>query len=106
MGNFAVSVYYWRERRSDANILLHFILPGLATLVLLAPLVASVYPLPPFPTNLPIIILPIWLIGGFFVNRWLRRNRPLALQSAARLIFNESDPAAGAAAGDTPGATS
>lgn len=106
MGNFAVSVYYWRERRSDANILLHFILPGLATLVLLAPLVASVYPLPPFPTNLPIIILPIWLIGGFFVNRWLRRNRPLALQSAARLIFNESDPAAGAAAGDTPAATS
>lgn len=106
MGNFAVSVYFWREQRSEANILLHFILPGLATLILLAPLVASVYPLPPFPTNLPIVILPIWLIGGFFVNRWLRQHRPLALESAAKVIFNEPAGDLEADTGDTPAATS
>lgn len=90
MGNVAVMVYYRRERRDEINPLLHFVLPGLATLLLLAPLWASVWPFPAYPFNIAVYLVPIWLVLGFIVTRWLQASKPGALAQAGKMIFEEA----------------
>jgi amino acid transporter len=72
VANVGVMVYYWRERRSEFNWLLHFILPVGTSAVLLYSLYKSFSPAPAYPYNYSPEIVAGWFLIGVGVLIYLR----------------------------------
>ena len=64
VANVGVVVYYWRERRSEFNWFLHFILPVGTSIVLLYSLYKSFTPFPAYPYNWSPAIVGVWFLIG------------------------------------------
>lgn len=92
MGNVSVFFYYRREHPEEFNSLLHLVLPGIAVVMLVITLGASVYPLPTYPTRIAMYIVVAWLVIGAALTVWLMRNRPEALARSGQMIFEEAEP--------------
>ncbi len=67
MANAAVFAYYFRQRRSDFNIILHVLFPLISTAALIYALVYSFIPFPASPYKYAPLIDGLWLVLGIVV---------------------------------------
>jgi amino acid transporter len=63
----ATGVYFWRERRSEFNPVLHLLLPVVVTVALVWSEYKSVVPLPPAPTRYALWFFVGWAVIGVVV---------------------------------------
>jgi amino acid transporter len=93
MANAAVFAYYYWQRRSEFNIILHIIFPLVSTGALIYALVYSFIPFPASPFNWAPLIDGLWLFLGVvvLVVMWLQHNDRWLLTAGAAL--GESEPA-------------
>jgi amino acid transporter len=96
----ATIVFYWRQRRSEFNVVLHGLVPALGIAALVGPLTYQYSPLPPYPIRYANWIAIGWLALGVLVTAWVARYRRQALDDAER-IFADADGVAPATGGAT-----
>jgi amino acid transporter len=82
LSNIGVFKFYWTERRSQFNWLLHGVVPASATIAVAYVGYKSVIPLPPAPEEFAPVMIGIWLLIGAGIliylqatgkQEWLRR---------------------------------
>jgi amino acid transporter len=89
--NVGVTRYYWRERRSEFNYVLHLAFPILGTAALLWLGYKTVNPFPASPNNWAPIIVGIWFLLGLTVLLIMRsRGREEWLLRAGRHAFEDT----------------
>jgi amino acid transporter len=72
MANAAVFAFYFRQRRSDFNIILHVVFPLISTAALIYALVYSFIPFPASPYKYAPLIDGLWLLLGIVVLAVMR----------------------------------
>lgn len=91
MGNLACFLLYWRQRRSEFNVLMHLIFPIISSAALIYALIKSFQPFPPRPYDLSPLIDGIWLAIGLGILVWLKlKGREQWLHRAGRALGEES----------------
>jgi amino acid transporter len=63
----ATGAYFWRERRSEFNPVLHLVFPVVVTVALVWSEYKSVVPLPPAPTRYALWFFVGWAVVGFVI---------------------------------------
>jgi amino acid transporter len=88
--SLAVIRFYWREYRSEFSWLRHAVLPVATVMVMLLPIYGQLHPLPAYPNNWAVYIIPIWMVlgGGYLV--YLRRQRPELVTAMGRVFAGDS----------------
>jgi amino acid transporter len=95
--NVSCFVLYWRDFRDEFRIGRHAVLPLVATVVILFPLIASIAPRVFFdfsntyPLTLAGPILGIWFVIGLVYYAYLRARRPAQLHTLANEIAAQHD---------------
>lgn len=85
--NISCFVLYWRDYRSEFRVGRHFVLPLVATIVILFPFIASVAPgvffdfSNSYPLTLAAPVLAVWFVIGLAVYAYLRARKPAELRS-------------------------
>jgi amino acid transporter len=74
VSNFGMARYYWRERRSEFNWFMHFLLPLVTSVVLAYSVVKSFQPFPAAPYAYAPEIVGGWMLVGVGVLYWLHRT--------------------------------
>jgi amino acid transporter len=92
MANAAVFAYYFWQRRSDFNIILHVLLPLVSSGALIYALVYSFIPFPASPYKFAPLIDGIWLFLGVvvLVVMWFRHNDRWLRTAGAALSESEA----------------
>ena len=88
----SVPFLYLRQLRNEFSVVKHIVVPLIGVLIFIGPLIATIYPVPPYPLNIIPYIDLGWLLLGAGVLAWLWRNRRDSVL-ATRMIVLESDPA-------------
>lgn len=84
MANVSLIRYY--RKVGVFRIVVHGIIPIVSSLLFLFPIYFSLFPVPPFPDNIPPYLLILWVvIGGILLTRLLRRH-PERLRAAGLTI--------------------
>ena len=96
VANVGVTVYYWRERRSEFNWISHLILPIGTSLVLLYSLYKSFSPAPASPYNWSPEICAAWFLIGVGVLLWLRSKGGDWFDRAKQITDEDLEMATGA----------
>jgi len=88
IANVAVFRFYWREKRSEFNWLLHFVFPLVSSIVLIYAIYASFFPdLPAEPFRYAPIVDGVWLLIGIAILWWMRsRGREDWLLNAGKAV--------------------
>jgi amino acid transporter len=89
----SVPFLYLRQLRGEFNIVKHLLIPAVGVLIFVGPLIATIYPVPPYPLNIIPYIDLGWLLLGVGVLMWMWRHRQQSVL-ATRMIVLESDPEA------------
>jgi uncharacterized integral membrane protein len=91
IANVAVFAYYFWQRRSEFNIILHILFPLISTGALIYALVYSFIPFPASPYKWAPLIDGIWLLMGITVLTimWFQRNDRWLLTAGAALGESE-----------------
>lgn len=89
----SVPFLYLRQLRNEFSVVKHLVIPLIGLLIFIGPLVATIYPVPPYPLNIIPYIDLAWLLLGAGVLTWMWRNRRESVL-ATRLIVLESEPEA------------
>jgi amino acid transporter len=87
----AVPFYYWREHRSEFNVLRHVILPAIPFILLGVVIYFQFVPLPAAPFNLVGLIDGAWLLVGIIFVVILSMRAPHVLHEGARLFAEEPE---------------
>jgi amino acid transporter len=74
VSNIGMGLYYWRERRSEFNWFMHFLLPLVTSVVLAYSVVKSFQPFPAAPYGYAPEIVGGWMLVGVGVLYWLHRS--------------------------------
>jgi amino acid transporter len=74
VSNIGMGLYYWRERRSEFNWFMHFLLPLVTSAVLAYSVVKSFQPFPTAPYAYAPEIVGGWMLVGVGVLYWLHRS--------------------------------
>lgn len=87
-------VYYRRERPQDFRVFQHVIVPVIPVIILFFVFVSQVYPVPPFPLNLSVPVLVVWIVLGIFYLLYLNRSNPEGLERGKDVFLEdpESEP--------------
>ncbi len=87
-------VFYFRERRQDFRVFTHVIVPAIPVIILFFVFYSQVYPVPPYPFNLALPILLVWIVLGIVYLLYLNRTNPTALQRSKEVFYQdrESEP--------------
>ncbi len=85
-------VFYLRERRQDFHIWQHVIVPLIPLIVLCFVFAAQVYPIPPYPLNLTIPIVVVWILLGVGYLIYLMRTNPVALENGKEVFLKDLEP--------------
>jgi amino acid transporter len=97
MANVALIVYYWRERRSEFNWLLHFVFPVFSGAVLIYALAESFAPFcppqncPALPNSTAPIVTGIWLLVGVLWLVYFKVSKRDKWISTAGAALGESE---------------
>ena len=81
--------FYRRERPQDFRVVQHVIVPAIPLIVLVITFWYQIYPIPPFPLNLAVPILAIWVILGIVYMLYLNRRNPEALQQGKEIFLQD-----------------
>jgi amino acid transporter len=87
----SVPFLYLRQLRNEFNVVKHLLIPAVGVLIFIGPLVATIYPVPPYPLNIIPYIDLGWLLVGAGVLWWMWRNRRDSV-IATRMIVLEGEP--------------
>ncbi len=87
----SVFVYYRRERPQDFRIVQHVIVPLIPMVIMLFVFAAQVYPVPPYPLNLALPIVVVWLVLGVIYMLYLNRTNPAALEHGRDVYLNDTE---------------
>jgi amino acid transporter len=101
VSNIGMGLYYWRERRSEFNWFLHFLLPLVTSVVLAYSVVKSFTPFPAAPYAYAPEIVGGWMLVGIGVLYWLHRTGREAWLTRAGEIVSER-PETGEELAETP----
>lgn len=83
MANLSLIRYY--RKVGAFRLVVHGIIPIISSLLFLFPIYFSLFPVPPFPDNIPPYLLILWLaIGAVLLTRLLRRH-PDRLRAAGQI---------------------
>ena len=74
VANIAVFAYYFWQRRSEFNIILHVLFPQISTGGLIYALVYSFIPFPAAPYEYAPLVDGIWLFLGLVILAWMWRR--------------------------------
>jgi amino acid transporter len=86
-------VYYLRERRKDFRIVQHVIVPVIPIVILGFVFASQVSPIPPFPLNLALPILVVWiLLGCIYLFAYLQPRKPEALERGKEIFLKDLEP--------------
>jgi len=89
VSNIGMGLYYWRERRSEFNWFLHFLLPLVTSAILAYSVVKSFQPFPAAPYAYAPEIVGGWMLIGVGVLYWLHRTGRNAWLAKAGDIVSE-----------------
>ena len=89
VSNIGMGLYYWRERRSEFNWFLHFLLPLVTSVVLAYSVVKSFQPFPAAPYAYAPEIVGGWMLVGVGVLYWLHLTGREAWLTRAGDIVSE-----------------
>lgn len=81
--------FYRRERPQDFRIVQHVIIPVVPLIILVITFWYQVYPIPPFPLNLAVPILAVWIVLGLIYMLYLNRRNPEALQQGKEIFLQD-----------------
>jgi amino acid transporter len=84
-----VITFYWRQHRSEFGWFRHGVIPVIATVAMVVPLVIRgglVWPAPAYPFNLPPYIVLAWLIFALVIVVAIARRDPGKLERAGELM--------------------
>jgi amino acid transporter len=101
VSNIGMGLYYWRERRSEFNWFLHFLLPLVTSVVLAYSVVKSFTPFPAAPYAYAPEIVGGWMLVGVGVLFWLHITGREAWLTRAGEIVSER-PETGEELAETP----
>jgi amino acid transporter len=82
-------VFYLRERRQDFRVIMHVVVPAIPIIILLFVFASQVYPVPPYPLNLALPILLVWIVLGIVYLLYLRRRHPEALARGGEVFLKD-----------------
>jgi amino acid transporter len=87
-------MFYRRERPQDFRVLQHVIVPLIPVIILFFVFSSQVYPVPPFPLNLSLPILVVWLVLGIIYLLYLNRTNLRGLEQGREvfLVDPETEP--------------
>ena len=100
--NVSNIVFYYREKRSEFNLLLNLIVPVVGSIIFLPALVASfgidflglgITPLTP-PINLAPYIILVWMLIGIGTLVYFQRRDPTRIAETGRIFLDEPEPTA------------
>ncbi len=84
-------VFYRRERPQDFRFWQHVIVPLIPLIILFFVFYAQLYPIPPYPLNLALPILVIWIVLGIAYMLYLNRKKPAALARGKEVFLDDSE---------------
>jgi amino acid transporter len=87
----SVPFLYLRQLRSEFSVVKHLLVPLIGVLIFIGPLVATIYPVPPYPLKIIPYIDVVWLLLGLGGPACVWRNRRESVL-ATRMIVLEADP--------------
>ena len=91
-----------RDHAQEFSIVRHGVFPVIASLLLLLPIYAQVWPVPAYPINLVPYILVAWVVIGVVYMYYITRQRPDVLDAMGRVWVDDQRPGVpGVAAGAT-----
>jgi len=85
-------VFYFRERRQDFRVFTHVIVPVIPVIILFFVFYSQVYPVPPYPFNLALPILLVWIVLGIVYLIYLNRTNPTGLQRSKEVFYQDPEP--------------
>jgi len=88
-------VFYFRERRQDFRIFTHVIVPVIPVIILFFVFYSQVYPVPPYPFNLAVPVLLVWIVLGIVYLLYLNRTNPTGLQRSKEVFYQDPEPEPG-----------
>jgi amino acid transporter len=91
-GNAGVTLNYWRERRSEFNIVLHGLFPVLTSAALIFVAYKSIVPYPAYPGSVAPIIVGVWLVLGVALIIYLSRTGREEWMVKAAEVYGDSAP--------------
>jgi amino acid transporter len=95
--SIAVIRFYLKEHRSEFHWMRHGVLPVASVIVMLLPIYGQLHPLPAYPNNWAVFIIPIWMVVGGGYLYYLKTNRPELITAMGRVFRGDEKP--GIAAG-------
>lgn len=84
-------VFYRRERPQDFRIWQHVIVPLIPLIILFFVFASQLYPVPPYPLNLAVPILVIWIVLGIGYLLYLSRSNPVALERGKEVFLDDTE---------------
>ncbi|MCL4319142.1 MAG: APC family permease [Firmicutes bacterium] len=91
--NFSLTRYY--KRLGEFRIVVHGIIPALATILYLFPIYFTIYPVPNFPDNIPPYAVVAWLVMGGLLLARIFKQSPERIQNAGLITVDTSEEITG-----------
>lgn len=99
--SIAVIFFYRRQYRDEFSLLRHGVIPVAAVIVMLLPIYGQLHPLPAYPNNWAVYLIPVWMVIGGTYLYYLHTKKPERVTAMGR-VFETDEPAAPAPATTTP----
>lgn len=90
--SIAVIFFYRRQHRGEFSLLRHGIIPVAAVIVMLLPIYGQLHPLPAYPNNWAVYLIPVWMILGGAYLYYLNTKKPERVAAMGR-VFGAEEPA-------------
>lgn len=84
-------VFYRRERPQDFRIWQHVIVPLIPLIILSFVLFSQLYPVPPYPLNLALPVLVVWIVLGVGYLLYLSYTNPVALERGKEIFLDDTE---------------
>src|SRR5258706_3235637 len=85
-------VFYRRERPQAFRGFQHVIVPVIPAIILLFVFASQGYPLPPYPLNLSVPVLVVWIVLGVLYLLYLNRSNPKGLERGKDVFLEDLEP--------------
>jgi amino acid transporter len=89
--SIAVIPFYLRHHRAEFSVPRHAIIPVVSVIVMLLPIYGQLRPLPAYPNNLAVILIPVWMIVGGVYLYYLHIKKPELVTAMGR-VFGAVQP--------------